>query len=102
VGPKGGVNDVEKRKFLILQGLELRPLGRPSCTQSLYRLRYRGSSIKLSLDIIRLLYIQFKVKLRSKLRLKYIISISYFAGIICRSGLVPFKGTSVLTCSKTQ
>jgi hypothetical protein len=32
-----------KRIFLILPGLELRPLGRPSRSQSLYRLRYRDS-----------------------------------------------------------
>jgi hypothetical protein len=28
----GWVDDVEKRKFLTLQGLELRPLGRPACS----------------------------------------------------------------------
>jgi hypothetical protein len=33
----------EKRKILPLQGLELRPLGRPARTKSLYRLRYPGS-----------------------------------------------------------
>jgi hypothetical protein len=27
VDPRAGLNDVEKRKFLILPGLELRPLG---------------------------------------------------------------------------
>jgi hypothetical protein len=30
VGPRAGLNDVEKRKFLTLPGLELRPLGRPA------------------------------------------------------------------------
>jgi hypothetical protein len=39
-----GLDDVEKRKFLILQGLELRPLGRPASSQSLYRIHYPGSS----------------------------------------------------------
>jgi hypothetical protein len=39
VGPRGGLEDVEKRKFLTLSGLELRPLGRPARSQSLYRLR---------------------------------------------------------------
>jgi hypothetical protein len=29
VGPRTGLDDVEKRKFLTLQGLELRPLCRP-------------------------------------------------------------------------
>jgi hypothetical protein len=39
VDPRAGPDDVEKRKFLTLPGLELRPLGRPACNQSLYRLR---------------------------------------------------------------
>jgi hypothetical protein len=30
VDPKAGLEDVEKRKFLTLPGLELRPLGRPA------------------------------------------------------------------------
>jgi hypothetical protein len=29
VDPRTGLDDVEKRKFLTLPGLELRPLGRP-------------------------------------------------------------------------
>jgi hypothetical protein len=40
VGPRDGLDDVEKRKFLTLQGIELRPLSRPARSQSLYRLRY--------------------------------------------------------------
>jgi hypothetical protein len=44
VGLKAGLDNVEKRKFLTLPKLELRPLGRPACNQSLYRLSYRGSS----------------------------------------------------------
>jgi hypothetical protein len=43
VDPIAGLDDVEKRKFLTLPGLELRPLGRPARSQSLYRLRYPGS-----------------------------------------------------------
>jgi hypothetical protein len=43
VDPRVGLDDVEKRKFLILAGLELRPLGRQARSQSLYRLRYPGS-----------------------------------------------------------
>jgi hypothetical protein len=38
VGPRAGLDDVEKRKFLTLPRLELRPLGRPARSQSLYRL----------------------------------------------------------------
>jgi hypothetical protein len=40
VNPKASLDDVEKRKFLIRPGLELRPLGRPACSQSLYRPHY--------------------------------------------------------------
>jgi hypothetical protein len=36
VEPRTGLDDVEKRKFLTLPGLELRPLGRPAHSQSLY------------------------------------------------------------------
>jgi hypothetical protein len=43
VGPRAGLDDVEKRKFLTLRGLELQPIGRPARNQSLYRLRYPGS-----------------------------------------------------------
>jgi hypothetical protein len=38
-----GHDDLEKRIFLSLPGFELRPLGRPARSQSLYRLRYSGS-----------------------------------------------------------
>jgi hypothetical protein len=43
VDPRTGLDDVEKRKFLTLLGLELRPLGRPARSWSLYRLRHPGS-----------------------------------------------------------
>jgi hypothetical protein len=43
VGLRAGLENVEKRKFLTLPVLELRPLGRPARNQSLYRLRYLGS-----------------------------------------------------------
>jgi hypothetical protein len=36
VDPRAGLDDAEKRKFFTLPGLELRPLGRPACSQSLY------------------------------------------------------------------
>jgi hypothetical protein len=38
----GGLDDMEKRKYLPLQGHELRPLGRRARSQSLYRLLYPG------------------------------------------------------------
>jgi hypothetical protein len=43
VGPRAGMDDVEKRKFLTIPGLELRPLGLTARSQSLYLLRYPGS-----------------------------------------------------------
>jgi hypothetical protein len=42
-GPRAGLDDVEKRKLLTVQGLELRPLGRPTRSQSLYKLSYPSS-----------------------------------------------------------
>jgi hypothetical protein len=44
VDPRAGLDHVERLKFLTITGLELQPLGRPARIQSLYRLRYRGSS----------------------------------------------------------
>jgi hypothetical protein len=58
VGPRTGLDDVEKRKFLTPLGLELRPLGRPVRRQSLYRLRYPGSPLHRLPDPIK---IKFKV-----------------------------------------
>jgi hypothetical protein len=43
VGPRAGLNGMEKRKFLTLPGLKLRPLGLPAHRQSLYQLCYPGS-----------------------------------------------------------
>jgi hypothetical protein len=43
VEPRAGLDDVEKRKFLTLPVLELRPLGSLARSQSLYRLPYPGS-----------------------------------------------------------
>jgi hypothetical protein len=48
VGVRAGLDrldDVEKRKFLILPGLILLPLGRPVRSQSLYRRRYPDKNI---------------------------------------------------------
>jgi hypothetical protein len=43
--PRAGLDDLEKRKFLTLPGLELRTLSRPARSRSLYRLRYPRSSL---------------------------------------------------------
>jgi hypothetical protein len=52
VVPRAGLNDVEKIKFLTLLGLELRTLGRPACSHSLYRLSYPGSHRKVQNNYI--------------------------------------------------
>jgi hypothetical protein len=46
VGPRAH-QDVEKRKFFTLPGLELRPLGCPARSQSLYQLHYPGSKLSI-------------------------------------------------------
>jgi hypothetical protein len=46
VGPRTCLEDMERRKFLPLPGLELRTLGRPASGQSLYRLRYQNITKK--------------------------------------------------------
>jgi hypothetical protein len=43
VDPRAGLDEMEKKQFLALPGLELRILGRPARSQSLYRQRYHGS-----------------------------------------------------------
>jgi hypothetical protein len=43
VDSRAGLKEVEKREFLILPGLEIRPLGHPTPRKSLYRLSYPGS-----------------------------------------------------------
>jgi hypothetical protein len=43
--PRAGLDDVEKRKFLTLPGLELQPLSRRARSQSLYRLSCQYSVI---------------------------------------------------------
>jgi hypothetical protein len=41
VDPRAGLDEVEKWQFWTLTELVLRSLGRPACSQSLYRLGYR-------------------------------------------------------------
>jgi hypothetical protein len=43
VDPRAALDDVDKRKFLTLPGLELWHFDRPACCQPLYRLSYLGS-----------------------------------------------------------
>jgi hypothetical protein len=50
VGSRACLDDMEKRKFLLLQGLEIWPLGRPARSQSLYSLSYPGSLKKQGIN----------------------------------------------------
>jgi hypothetical protein len=52
VDPRAGLDEVKKRKFLTLPGLELRPLGRPARSRSLYWLRYLGSYVWVDVGIV--------------------------------------------------
>jgi hypothetical protein len=52
VGPRTGLGDVERRKFLPLPGLEVRPLGRPASSQSLHRLSYPGPTVFMAQCLI--------------------------------------------------
>jgi hypothetical protein len=45
VDPRADLDDVEKWKFLPPPGFELRPLGHPARSKSLYWLRYPGTSV---------------------------------------------------------
>jgi hypothetical protein len=54
VGPSADMEDVEKRKFLTLPGLDLRPLPRPARIQSLYRPRYPGSFATSRINLLSL------------------------------------------------
>jgi hypothetical protein len=73
VGPRTGLDDVEKRKFTTLPGLELRPLSRPASSQSLYRLRYSGSNIDITL-VLQYHKLLLKWRLLNFLNLSDIIS----------------------------
>jgi hypothetical protein len=47
MGPRAGMDTVEKRKILTPPDLKLQPLGRPANSQSLYRLNIDSSIIKI-------------------------------------------------------
>jgi hypothetical protein len=55
VGPRVGLDDVERRKTLLLLGLELQPLRQPARSQSLYRLNSPGSGSSYLPHVIRVL-----------------------------------------------
>jgi hypothetical protein len=49
VDPRTGLDNLKKRKFLALPGLEMRPLSRPTRSQLLYRLLY--ATLSTNIDI---------------------------------------------------
>jgi hypothetical protein len=55
VGPRTGLDDVERRKILPVLGLELPPLSRPAHSQLPYRLSYPGS---LTFDHVIFFYVK--------------------------------------------
>jgi hypothetical protein len=57
--PKNVLDKVEKRKFLILKGLELGLLGRQARSDSVYRLSYPGSRLLVLLYINSISSIKF-------------------------------------------
>jgi hypothetical protein len=65
VDPRAGLDDVKKRNFLTPLGLELRSLGCPARSQSLYRLRYPRSLdiLFLKIDVEGLLSLKLLGKL---------------------------------------
>jgi hypothetical protein len=58
--PRAGLDDREKRKFLIIPGIELRPFSRPFRSQPQYRLHLQASTfflkMKITLIIVIVLY----------------------------------------------
>jgi hypothetical protein len=55
VGRITGLNDVEEGTFLTLPRLELGFLSRPARSQSLYRLRYPGFSIRADISLVKII-----------------------------------------------
>jgi hypothetical protein len=53
LGPKAGLDDVEKRKFSTLPGLELRPLGRPARKEEVLSRNVSGGTGKDHENILR-------------------------------------------------
>jgi hypothetical protein len=96
VGPRAGLDDVEKRKFLTPPGLELWPLDRPACSQSLYRLRYPGSGDYQTYTNIQQSYFSISLPTyRSS-------SPRYLTGWYCNKRDVPFKDPWLLYVDKIR
>jgi hypothetical protein len=61
VDPRVGLDDLEKRKFLTVPGLELRHVSHPGRSQSPYRVRYPGSLKRVLLNFTEFLLCDYVV-----------------------------------------
>jgi hypothetical protein len=69
-----GMNDMEKWKFLSLPGIELWSVDRTTRRQSLYRMHYSRSSLKVHISefiIVQILIIIFLTTLRTKWHIQF-------------------------------
>jgi hypothetical protein len=76
VGPRASLDNVEKRKFLTLPGLELRPRSR-----SLYRLRYPGSQTLHSTCrycVFKIQTTSYKIMLHARTHIRRLRSCTHF------------------------
>jgi hypothetical protein len=81
VGARAGLDNMEEWKFLTLPGLELRPLGHPARSQSLYRLRYPGSLIIM--QIVANYVLMWGYTRCIKLLVKNLVHVYYGCNIVC-------------------
>jgi hypothetical protein len=88
VDPTAGLDDVEKRKFLTLPGLELRPLGRRARSQSLYRLSYPGSFMYGVHERSRLPLLRISAAENRNFPVTSIGNLQYRISVICEKGLL--------------
>jgi hypothetical protein len=81
VNPRAGLDDVGKRKFLTLPGLELRLLGRPACSKSLLKFSVSNKIKKYSLQYLYHCFckINFNIIFPSTSRLKNGPSLIFFS-----------------------
>jgi hypothetical protein len=82
VGPRAGLEAMEKRKILPLPRLELRPLGRPARSPSLYRLRYPCCLNEDVLTEITQFHYEKRRVNQTSLKIQYYMWISFGVNII--------------------
>jgi hypothetical protein len=87
MGPRTGLDDMEKRKLLFIEGFEFRTLGRPARSQSLYRLRYPGSHMRIKYLFLLIMATACHLQKEKPVLQRIILHICF--NIIFRSGLLP-------------